>query len=214
MSGRTVIRYAHAATAEDLLWGQWTTKPSMVDDFKPYLHQHWHEGERNATRLLKEITALGYCGSYAALSDYLRPLRAPHPVAPPTPSARKVTGWITTHPDRLEESLHLQLKAVLARCPELAALSKHVRSFAIMLTKRQGQDLPAWLAAVEADDLPSLHGFASGLERDLDAVTAGLTLPWNSGPVEGHVNRIKMIKRQIFGRAGFALLRKRVLLTH
>lgn len=61
------------------------------------------------------------------------------------------------------------------------------------------------------DDLPCLHGFANGLERDLDAVTAGLTLPWSSGPVEGHVNRIKMIKRQRFGRAGFPLLRERVL---
>ncbi|MFE9730990.1 transposase [Streptomyces sp. NPDC005863] len=61
-------------------------------------------------------------------------------------------------------------------------------------------------------DLPSLRHFAQHLERDLDAVTAGLTLPWNSGVVEGHVNRIKMLKRQMFGRAGFELLRKRVLL--
>ncbi|WP_370518081.1 transposase [Micromonospora sp. MP36] len=65
-----------------------------------------------------------------------------------------------------------------------------------------------------ADDLPSLHSFVAGLQRDLDAVTAGLTLPWNSGPVEGHVNRIKMIKRRMYGRAGFDLLRKRVLNQH
>lgn len=63
------------------------------------------------------------------------------------------------------------------------------------------------------DDLPKLHGFAAGLERDLAAVTAGLTLPWSSGVVEGHVNRIKLLKRQMFGRAGFDLLRKRVLLA-
>ncbi|MFG6202318.1 ISL3 family transposase [Nonomuraea sp. JJY05] len=213
MTDRTVIRYAHAATPEELLWGQWTNKPSVVDDFKTYLHQRWQEGERNATRLLKEITALGYRGSYGALSDYLRPLRAPRPVAPPTPSVRKVTGWLATRPDRLEEIHQLQLKTVLDRCPELAALLKHVRSFAIMLTQRRGQDLPGWLTAVKAEDLPALHAFASGLERDLDAVTAGLTLPWSSGPVEGHVNRIKMLKRQMFGRASFPLLRKRILLT-
>ncbi|EDY56602.2 transposase [Streptomyces sviceus ATCC 29083] len=65
----------------------------------------------------------------------------------------------------------------------------------------------------EMDDLPSLHTLAAGIDRDLDAVTAGLTLPWSSGAVEGHVNRIKMLKRQMFGRAGFALLRKRVLLA-
>jgi transposase len=64
---------------------------------------------------------------------------------------------------------------------------------------------------VRQDDLPSLHTLAAGIDRDRDAVIAGLTLPWSSGVIEGHVNRIKMLKRQMFGRAGFALLRKRVL---
>ncbi|MEW2615394.1 transposase [Streptomyces sp. NPDC047880] len=68
-------------------------------------------------------------------------------------------------------------------------------------------------AASATTELPSLHHFAQHLQRDLDAVTAGLTLPWHSGVVEGHFNRIKMLKRQMFGRAGFALLRKRVLLA-
>ncbi|MFC4517253.1 MULTISPECIES: transposase [Streptomyces] len=82
-----------------------------------------------------------------------------------------------------------------------------------MLTKRQGERLPQWLDAVRREDLPGLHTFAAGIERDRDAVIAGLTLPWNSGVVEGHVNRIKMLIRQMFGCAGFALLRKRVLLA-
>ncbi|MFJ8747499.1 transposase [Embleya sp. NPDC127516] len=72
---------------------------------------------------------------------------------------------------------------------------------------------PDWLDAVRQDDLPGLHTLAAGIDRDRDAVIAGLTLPWNSGVVEGHVNRIKMLKRQMFGRAGFRLLRKRVLLA-
>jgi transposase len=82
-----------------------------------------------------------------------------------------------------------------------------------MLTDLQGESLPAWLDAVRQDELPSLHALAAGIDRDIDAVTAGLTLPWSSGAVEGHVNRIKMLKRQMFGRAGFQLLRKRVLLA-
>ena len=82
-----------------------------------------------------------------------------------------------------------------------------------MLTERQGERLPGWLDAVRQDDLPSRHTLAAGLERDCEAVIASLTLPWNSGVVEGHVNRIKMFKRQMFGRAGFQLLRKRVLLA-
>jgi transposase len=76
-----------------------------------------------------------------------------------------------------------------------------------------GQDLPAWIAAVLADNLPCLASFAAHLEHDLAAVTCGLTMRWNSGPVEGRVNHIKMLKRQMFGRAGLPLLRKRVLLT-
>ena len=81
-----------------------------------------------------------------------------------------------------------------------------------MLTQLQGYLLPAWIEAATTSDLPSLQRFARNLERDLDAVTAGLSQQWNSGVVEGHVNRIKMLKRQTFGRAGFELLRKRVLL--
>ncbi|MFE5487491.1 hypothetical protein [Streptomyces sp. NPDC056527] len=66
--------------------------------------------------------------------------------------------------------------------------------------------------SVRRDDLPGLHTLAAGIDRDRNAVIAGLTLPWSSGVAEGHVNRIKMLKRRMFGRAGFALLCKRVLL--
>ena len=72
----------------------------------------------------------------------------------------------------------------------------------------------SWMAAVRADDLPQLHRFVRGLETDHDAVRNGLTLTYSSGAVEGHVNRIKMLKRQMYGRAGFDLLRKRILLSH
>ncbi|MEV8529410.1 transposase [Streptomyces sp. NPDC052000] len=133
-----------------------------------------------------------------------------HSSATVTPRRRR---WILRRPETLPEIDHLRLKAVLVHCPELDALTTHVRSFAQMLTERQGERLPQWLDAVRRDDLPSLHTLAAGIERDRDAVIAGLTLPWNSGVVEGHVNRMKMLKRQMFGRAGFALLRKRVLLA-
>jgi transposase len=79
-----------------------------------------------------------------------------------------------------------------------------------MITELTGQDLPQWMGAAREAGLP---GIAKGLEQDLDAVTSGLTMNWSSGPVEGRVNHIKMIKRQMFGRAGLPLLRKRVLLT-
>jgi transposase len=156
----------------------------------------------------------GYTGGYRAVRAYLRPFRTT-PTTPGArpPSPRTVTGWILTHPDTLPEGERLKLRHVLTHCPELGALTTHVREFGKMLTQLEGERLPQWIEAVRADDLPSLHAFANGLERDLAAVTAGLTLPWSSGVVEGHVNRIKTLKRQMYGRAGFALLRKRVLLA-
>lgn len=129
----------------------------------------------------------------------------------PSSSPRTVAARILRRPETLTDLEQLQLKTVRTHCLELGALTWHVRSFAVMLTHGQGERLPDWLDAVRQDDLPSLHTLAAGIDRDRDAVIAGLTLPWNSGVVEGHVNRIKMLKRQVFGRAGFALLRKRVL---
>jgi transposase len=106
-----------------------------------------------------------------------------------------------------------RLKAILERCPELRVASDQVRAFAVMTAQLTGQNLPQWISDARAVGLPGISSFANGLEQDLDAVTQGLTTRWNSGPVEGRVNRIKMIKRQMFGRAGLPLLRKRVLLT-
>ncbi|WP_455711435.1 ISL3 family transposase [Streptomyces hirsutus] len=216
MTHRTVKSLADAAKPEDLFHGQWQhNRTSVLDEYKPYLDERWDEGCTNAWKLWEEIVPLGYRGSYGRVSAYLRKKRtSPRPVTAQPPAPRMVTKWIFSQPETLTEIEQLRLKAVLASCPELDALTGHVRSFAQMLTERRGERLPQWLDAVRQDDLPSLHTLAAGIDRDRDAVIAGLTLPWSSGVVEGHVNRIKMLKRQMFGRAGFALLRKRVLLAH
>lgn len=186
----------------------------MLDPFKPYLDDRWGEGCTNAWKLWEEIVPRGYQGSYQRVRAYLRRKRtSPGPVTARPPAPRIVVGWILRHPESLTDDEQIHLKAVRGHCPELDALTTHVRSFATMLTDRRGEELPAWLDAVRRDNLPSLHTLAAGIDRDRDAVIAGLTLHWNSGVVEGHVNRIKMLKRQMFGRAGFHLLRKRVLLA-
>ena len=118
-----------------------------------------------------------------------------------------------TDPATLGKNERARLSAVLANCPELESTTAHVPSFAAMLTELHGDRLRGWLGKVYIDTLPSLHSFANGIDRDRDAVIAGLTLPYSSGVVEGHINRIKMIKRQMFGRAGLQLLRQRVLLS-
>jgi transposase len=131
----------------------------------------------------------------------------------PPPTVRDVTNWLTRHPDSLTEDEQLLLKAILDRCPELQAASDQVHAFAGTMTELTGQDLPQRIAAARDAGLPGIASFAEGLEHDIDAVTNSLTMTWSSGSVEGRVNHIKMVKRQMFGRAGLPLLRKRVLLT-
>ncbi|MFE2267247.1 hypothetical protein [Streptomyces griseosporeus] len=98
-------------------------------------------------------------------------------------------------PTALED--RARLKEVLARCPEMDKAGKHVRDFGEILTDRLGSTIPTWIDAAGAGQLPGLIGFALHLLRDLDAVKAGLTLDWSSGSIEGAVNRIKKIKRQL-----------------
>ncbi|WP_405181493.1 hypothetical protein OG225_10435 [Nocardia sp. NBC_01377] len=132
----------------------------------------------------------GYPGSYSLVRRYLERHRdSPAPIGARPPTVRQVTGWLTRHPDTLGEDDRPRLKAVLEQCSQLRVAAKHVRAFGEIVTTLQGQRLPDWITAVRADSLPSLTSFANGLESDFDAVVAGLTTPWNSGPVEGRVNQ-------------------------
>jgi transposase len=105
------------------------------------------------------------------------------------------------------------LDELLAACPHLAVLAEQVRAFAELLTTRRGTDLEGWMSTVEASELPSLHTFVRGLRKDLPAVVAGLTMPYSNGPIEGANTKVKLLKRQMYGRAGFHLLRQRILLS-
>ena len=118
-----------------------------------------------------------------------------------------------TRPADLPEHERSHLDELLAACPHLTVLAEHVRAFADLLTTRRGADLEDWMSAVEASDLPALHAFVRGLRKDLDAVVAGLSLPYSNGPIEGANTKFKLLKRQMYGRAGFALLRQRILLS-
>ncbi|MCW2915357.1 MAG: family transposase [Actinomycetia bacterium] len=116
-----------------------------------------------------------------------------------------------THPDHLTSDDAASLATILDRRTGLAATAAHVRSFATMMTERQGHHLDQWITDVRADQLPALHTFANGLQHDHDAVLAGLTLPYSSGAVEGTVGKLKFLKRVMYGRANFDLLRAMAL---
>ena len=160
---------------------------------------------------LKEIRELGYTGSGNLLVRYLNQGGAQAERASPPP--RRLIGWIMSRPADLPEHDRSHLDELLASCPPLTVLAEHVRAFADLLTTRRGPDLEDWMSAVDASDLPALHAFVRGLRKDLDAVVAGLSLPYSNGPIEGTNTKFKLLKRQMYGRAGFALLRQRIVLS-
>jgi transposase len=212
LSRQLTGRYWRAPSPAALLAARAT---SALDPYKPYLRARWDQGTTNITALLAEITQQGYPGSYTTLHAWLGQLNLAAPAKPPAPpDTGQVTTWILTDPAHLDPAAAAALAGIRARCPELDALARHIAAFAAILTGLHGDQLDTWIAAVDADPAqPDLHAFTHGIRQDHQAVRNGLTLPWNSGKVEGTVNKIKMLKRQTYGRAGFPLLRKRILLT-
>ena len=223
----TAAKFASAASIDELLVKA-TSRPSILDPYKPYLNQRQNEGCTSAVALHEEIRARGWTGDYLTVSRYLRQFRTADgrdrqartglqltaPAAAPPLKPRQVTRWIMTHPDHLASEDTANLARLLDASPALAATAGHVRSFAGMMTRRQGLlALEDWRTRVEASDQPGLHSFARGIRRDQQAVTAGLALPRSSGPLEGKNCKIKYLKRLMYGRANFDLLRKMALLN-
>jgi transposase len=127
------------------------------------------------------------------------------------PTASQVAHWMIF---KEEQRLDWQQNYLTQLCEadqEIREVYELVIDFTTMLRERQGECLDAWLQKVEEQGVSELKNFAQGLKRDYEAVKAGLTLEWSQGAVEGHVHRLKLIKRQAYGRASFQTLRKRVL---
>ena len=205
---------------------------SQLEPYKDSLIRRWNEGCRSAQQMYREIKAQGYTGSDSAVSRFIAPWRAlkgearsfksvepkPETMITPdegkkkrSPTALQVAHWITF---KEEQRLDWQKEFLSRLCQadqEVQETYELIQLFTTMLRERQGERLDEWLKQVEEQGVAELQSFAQGLQRDYDAVKAGLTLPWSQGPVEGHVHRLKLIKRQAYGRAGFQTLRKRVL---
>lgn len=208
-------RYWNAASAADLLAVRGS---SALDPFKPRLRQRWEEGTTSISALHREITADGYQGSYTTVWNWLAIPRLAAPPKPPAPpSAGQVTALLTADPRHQDQDTRDQVTAILGHCPALTALTPHITEFARLVTglyaiTRAGAKLDAWLDAAEtAPGLPGLHSLARGIRQDYQAVRNAITLPWSSGPVEGLNTRTRLLQRQMYGRATFKLLRKRIL---
>jgi len=207
-------------------------KPSILDEYVPYLEKRWTEGCENGKALWREIRNLGYPGTYSQVNKWLKVRRR-------QPASRTAHKWLsssitfTSDPDLVTSSSSLPSAKKLAyllgkqpeflspketeilnrivQDPQLVELYPLVQQYHHMIREKRANLLDPWLQKCADSNIQRLQTFANGIRQDYQAVSAALQLPWSSGPTEGHINRLKLIKRQIFGRANLDLLKRRVL---
>jgi transposase len=224
ISARTVYRYKDLT--EPPPRPAYKRKASVLDPYVPYLVRRWNEGCHNGKRLYQEIREQGYQNSEEICARFTAQLRRAEargkplssvpraragPVAGLSPTAKNVAALFMRHEDKLSEEQEEYLKRVCEADEALADTHWLTQEFASMVRKLEGEDLDGWLKDAEESDSTAMRSFALGLRKDLDAVRAGLTEEWSNGCVEGFVHKLKLLKRQGYGRAGFELLRARML---
>jgi transposase len=196
-------------------------KQRVLEPYEPYLLRRWEEGCRMATRLWREIQAQGFSHSLTNVQRFVNQLRREGPppsgrprtalTKPDGPPPRQVASVILRRPERRTDEQRAYLKHLCAEDPTIAAAAELAAEFLAMLRRREGERLPTWLDQAEASGIDGLARFARQLREDHGAVQAGLTLRHSNGQTEGQITRLKLVKRQAYGRAKVDLLRKRVL---
>ncbi len=226
MSQRTIQRWI--ATGTIPYARRKRPRASLIDPYKSYLWKRWQQGCHSGAQLERELRAKGYTGSPRGIYRYLETLKAAklapskqksaaklassiQPNALLTLSASQATWLFFRKEEDLKPEEQETLRQLRQASPQLEVAYQLVDEFLHMVRERTGEQLDSWLNKVETSQLPAFQTFVTGVHKDKDAVLAGLTLPWSTGPVEGHVNRLKLIKRSMYGRAEFDLLKLRVL---
>lgn len=183
-------------------------RSTLVDPFRDYLRRRREEDPTlPVLQLLDEITERGYTGSQNLLYRYITQGRVESDR--PAISPKRLTRYLLTHPDKLTDHQREWIDAATAACPETKSLAALVGDYAALLRPHPGNDesLTHWIDQARAEDLPHLHAFTRGLELDRQAVNAAPSLTFHNGRTEGVNTKTKLIKRQMYGRAGFTLLR-------
>jgi transposase len=222
ISRPTVYAYLRRDTPPGPRRLQRPSSARVLTPYVSYLIRRWRESGADSRQLWREIQALGYTHSARTVCRFIARLRraadAGHPpesqgspyTRPQGLSARAVS-FIMVCPaatrSREAQTYLDQLCQLDAGMAQAYGLSQ---AFLTIVREHRGRDLEAWITAATASGIEELARFARGLRDDLAAVTAGLTLPWSNGPVEGQITRLKLLKRQGYGRAGFPLLRQRI----
>jgi transposase len=196
-------------------------KQRVLEPYEPYLLQRWEEGCRMATVLWREIRARGFAHSLTNVQRFVAELRREGPPAtgqPRTaltrahgPPPRLVAAIVLRRPERRTDEHRAYLKLLRGEDAAIATAVDVAEDFLVMLRRREGERFPDWLAKAEASGIDELQRFAGRLRADQDAIQTGLTLRHSNGQTEGHVTKLKLVKRQGYGRAKVDLLRKRLL---
>ena len=189
--------------------------PTQVSEFAAYLQQRWQEGCHNASRLYREIRQQGYPGKRVMVARFVADWRKTSQ-ATSTKAAKKISprhaAILVIRPaDQLKDEQQQLLDRIALQCPEIIALRKLALGFRAALAAADSTQLRAWIDQAKHSEFGPVVRFAYCLQRDVSAVAAAVDTSWSSGQVEGQINRLKTIKRQMYGRAGFELLRARVL---
>jgi transposase len=223
MGRGTVRRYLNAGSFPEM--GERKRQPSILDPYLPYLESRWAEGYQNSLQLFREIEKLGYPGSRQTVSRWAwqkrkrdpkpagsseRPAQSKRMTIRPW-SARYAVWLLIRNPESLSTRKKAALERMLGASSVLRLAYEFAQDFLGIVRHRLPEALESWLTAVLRERVPGLYGFARSLEQDKSAVLAALMLSWSNGQVEGQVTRLKLIKRQMYGRAKFDLLRLRVL---
>jgi transposase len=195
----------------------------VLTPYVPYLIRRWRESGADSRQLWREIRALGFAHSARTVCRFITQLRraseggyapevhtSPY-TRPRGPSARAVSFVMVCPAAHRSDDAQRYLAQRCEMDADIARAYGLSQAFLAMVRERRGTDLEAWIAEAMHSEIEVLARFARGLREDLTAVTAGLTLPWSNGPVEGQITRLKLLKRQGYGRAGFPLLRQRVM---
>jgi len=189
------------------------------------LHQQWEAGCRNATHVWRTLRAQGFPGSYAVVyryvtawrcghpaqsSDSARPAAAPGATPLPRLTARQLSYLFGRRPEQRTPDEQAHVAQIQQHDPTIAQIATLTEAFAQMIRQRTPSELQSWIETVLISGLPDLKRFATGLHQDA-AVRAACELPYSNGQTEGQVTRLKLLKRQMYGRAKLDLLRQRVL---
>ena len=200
---------------------------SKLDAYLPYLRAQWEAGIHNCSRLFDLVKERGYTGCQSGLRKRLSQWRTELPFKrwrgnPPKPrlfaprgqrclSSRSASFLMILPPEKLTAKQQQQVEHICQASSDLHTVYLLSQEFVTMLKERQAEALEGWLKRAKQSHVTELGSFVNGIRRDYAAVRAALCLPWSNGITEGHVNRLKFLKRQMFGRAHLDLLRVKVL---